>query len=108
MNPYASTGSVATVTASVAGKDSLGGPNGDTGGSSSSMSTLEVTRRLLAYVGPYRGLLVASLLSAIAGVTLQLYVPILIGRGIDCMIGVVAASFNFRSDFLNFCFAQPF
>ena len=55
MNPYASTGSVATVTASVAGKDSLGGPNGNTGGSSSSTSTLEVTRRLLAYVRPYRG-----------------------------------------------------
>ena len=94
MNPYASTGSVATVTASVAGKDSLGGPNGDTGGSSSSMSTLEVTRRLLAYVRPYRGLLVASLLSAIAGVTLQLYVPILIGRGIDCMIGVGRVDFG--------------
>lgn len=94
MNPYASTGSVATVTANVAGKDSLGGPNGDTGGSSSSMSTLEVTRRLLAYVGPYRGLLIASLLSAIAGVTLQLYVPILIGRGIDCMVRAGAVDFS--------------
>ncbi|MEE1372532.1 MAG: ABC transporter transmembrane domain-containing protein, partial [Parolsenella sp.] len=94
MNPYASTGSVATVTATVAGKDSLGGPNGDAGGSSSNMPTLEVTRRLLAYVGPYRGLLVASLLSAIVGVTLQLYVPILIGRGIDCMIGVGRVDFD--------------
>ena len=94
MNPYASTGSVATVTASVAGKDSLGGPGGPSDVSASNMSTGEVTRRLLGYVRPYRALLAASLLSAIVGVTLQLYVPILIGRGIDCMVGAGAVDFG--------------
>lgn len=94
MNPYASTGSVATVTASVAGKDSLGGPGGPSDVSASNMSTGEVTRRLLGYVRPYRALLAASLLSAIVGVTLQLYVPILIGRGIDCMVGAGVVDFG--------------
>ena len=94
MNPYASTGSVATVTASVAGKDSLGGPGGPNDVSASNMSTGEVTRRLLGYVRPYWALLAASLLSAVVGVTLQLYVPILIGRGIDCMVCAGAVDFG--------------
>lgn len=94
MNPYASTGSVATVTASVAGKDSLGGPGGPNDVSASNMSTGDVTRRLLGYVRPYGALLAASLLSAIVGVTLQLYVPILIGRGIDCMVGAGEVDFG--------------
>ena len=94
MNPYASTGSVATVTASVAGKDSLGGPGGPNDVSASNMSIGDVTRRLLGYVRPYGALLAASLLSAIVGVTLQLYVPILIGRGIDCMVGAGEVDFG--------------
>lgn len=94
MNPYASTGSVATVTASVAGKDSLGGPGGPNDVSASNMSTEEVTRRLLGYVRPYGALLAASFLSAVVGVTLQLYVPILIGRGIDCMVCAGAVDFG--------------
>lgn len=94
MNPYASTGSIATVTASVAGKDSLGGPGGPNDVSASNMSTGDVTRRLLGYVRPYGALLAASLLSAIVGVTLQLYVPILIGRGIDCMVGAGEVDFG--------------
>ncbi|WP_293846500.1 ABC transporter ATP-binding protein [uncultured Parolsenella sp.] len=94
MNPYASTGSVATVTASVAGKDSLGGPGGPNDVSASNMSTGDVTRRLLGYVRPYGALLAASLLSAIVGVTLQLYVSILIGRGIDCMVSAGEVDFG--------------
>ena len=58
-NPYASVGSVATVTSSISGQDSnmndLGGPGagGNGSGSAQRYSTGEVTRRLLSYVRPH-------------------------------------------------------
>ena len=85
MNPYASTGSVATVTASVSGNDNLndlGGP----GRNAPQMPAGKVTRRLLSYVRPHMVSFIISFVSAAISVTLQLYTPILIGRGIDCIV----------------------
>ena len=94
MNPYASSGSVAMVTASVAGGDKLDdfgqGPQGDEG---KRYSALAVTKRLLAYVGPHRVSFTLSFVSAVLSVTLQLYTPILIGRGIDLIIGAGRVDF---------------
>ena len=84
-NPYASTGSVATVTSSIAGgADDLtgGGP-----GPAPKLSTGTVLARLAAYVRPHAGLFVLSFISAAVSVILQLYVPIQIGRAIDIIIG---------------------
>ena len=93
MNPYASTGSVATVTASVSGKDSLnGGPQGSSGGEGG-MSALEVTRRLASYVRPHALSFLLSFVSAAISVVMQLYVPIIIGQGIDCIIGAGRVDF---------------
>ena len=85
MNPYTSTGSVATVTASVSGSDNLndlGGP----GRNAPQMPAGKVTRRLLSYVRPHMVSFIISFVSAAISVTLQLYTPILIGRGIDCIV----------------------
>ena len=85
MNPYTSTGSVATVTASVSGNDNLndlGGP----GRNAPQMPAGKVTRRLLSYVRPHMVSFIISFVSAAISVTLQLYTPILIGRGIDCIV----------------------
>lgn len=46
-----------------------------------------VTKRLFGYAKPMAALLVPALLSAVISVLLSLYVPILIGRGIDFIIG---------------------
>ena len=50
------------------------------------LATAEVTRRLLAYTRPHRVSLIASFVASAVSVVLQLYVPIVIGRAIDCMV----------------------
>lgn len=88
-NPYASTGSVATVTSSIAGSSSgpnaPGGPGSLAGGPVLSPAT--VVRRLARYVRPHAGLFVVSFVTAAVSVILQLYVPIQVGQAIDCIIG---------------------
>ena len=88
-NPYASVGSVSTVASSIAGgsgNDNLDGSN--TGGRSTPpMPAAEVTRRVLRYVRPHAVSFALAFISAAISVTLQLYVPILIGRAIDLIIG---------------------
>ena len=88
MNPYASTGSVATVTANVTGNNKLNdlgeGPDGSQG--KERYSAGKVTRRLLAYVRPHGISFALSFVSAAISVTLQLYTPILIGQGIDLIV----------------------
>lgn len=98
MNPYASAGSVSTVTASVSGNDNLNGDNNDSGIprqniSGERLSTAEVTRRLLSYVRPHAGSFSISFISAAISVVLQLYTPILIGRGIDLIINAGRVDF---------------
>lgn len=97
-NPYASTAGAATITAAVAGNESLNeikGPSGPDRDSVSGarMSAAQVTRRLLAYVRPHRMTLVAAFASSAASVVLQLYTPILIGRGIDMILGAGRVDF---------------
>ncbi len=51
-------------------------------------------RRVLYYIGRYKYLLPVSILMALISVALTLYVPILIGQAIDCMIGRGAVDFS--------------
>ena len=46
-----------------------------------------VLRRVLSYIRPHLGKLAVSLVMALIVVALTLYVPILIGRAIDCIVG---------------------
>jgi len=53
-------------------------------GTSRQMATL---RRVLTYLKPHMPRVVASLVMALATVVLTLYVPILVGRAVDCILG---------------------
>ena len=96
MNPYTSSGSVATMTANVSGNDNLN----DLGDGPRQLGDPErypvgaVTRRLLGYVRPHRVSFVASFLSAAVSVILQLYTPILIGEGIDLIVAAGQVDFD--------------
>jgi len=97
-NPYASTAGAATITSAVAGNESLNEMKGPSGPdrdpvSGTRMSAAQVTRRLLTYVRPHRMTLVAAFASSAASVVLQLYTPILIGRGIDMILGAGRVDF---------------
>ena len=96
MNPYTSSGSVATVTANVSGNDSLNdlgdGPRHP--GDPERYPVGVVTRRLLGYVRPHMGSFVASFVSAAFSVVLQLYTPIIIGEGIDLIVGAGRVDFT--------------
>ena len=96
MNPYTSSGSVATVTANVSGNDSLNdlgdGPRHP--GDPERYPVGVVTRRLLGYVRPHMGSFVASFVSAAISVVLQLYTPIIIGEGIDLIVGAGRVDFS--------------
>ena len=46
----------------------------------------QVVRRLLRYTRPYAGYLILAMLSALIGVALSLWVPVLIGDAVDCII----------------------
>lgn len=83
-NPYAAVGSASNAMASVRGD--FGGP--DSGGSlgDERTSARAVLQRLVPYVRPYRALLALALLCQVVTAVLQLYVPIIIGSGIDLMV----------------------
>ena len=105
-NPYASTGSVATVASSISGADDdllAGGPAtpGGPDGSATRLTALQVTRRLMAYVRPHRVALAVSFLFSAVSVVAQLAVPIVIGRAIDAIIGVGAVDFDVLAGLLG-------
>lgn len=50
--------------------------------------------RVLKYVKGYKSYLVASVLLAMVSVALTLYIPVLIGQAIDCIIGEGKVDFN--------------
>jgi len=85
MNPYASTGSVSTVAASAAGANNLA-QRDPSGRPTPPMPAGEVTCRLLALVRPHAVAFAASFVAATVSVLLQLYVPIIIGEGIDLIV----------------------
>ena len=99
MNPYTSSGSVATMTANVSGNDSLNdlGDGPRQPGDPERYPVGAVTRRLLGYVRPHRISFTVSFVSAAISVILQLYTPILIGEGIDLI--VAAGQVDFDSEF---------
>ena len=96
MNPYTSSGSVATMTANVSGNDSLNdlGDGPRQPGDPERYPAGAVTRRLLGYVRPHRVSFAASFLSAAVSVILQLYTPILIGEGIDLIVAAGQVDFD--------------
>ncbi len=53
-----------------------------------------VLKRLLSYTRPYIGYLIMALVSSIIYVVLTLLGPVLIGRAIDCIIGVSNVYFD--------------
>ena len=94
MNPYASSGSVATMTANVSGNDNLNDlGEGPQGSSDTRYPVRVVTRRLLSYVRPHAASFAASFISAAVSVVLQLYTPIIIGQGIDLIVGTGRVDF---------------
>ena len=52
-----------------------------------------VLKRVLRYIRPHLLKLAASLLLALIIVALTLYVPILVGRAIDCIVGAGQVDF---------------
>ena len=96
MNPYTSSGSVATMTANVSGNDNLNdlGDGPRQPGDPERYPVGAVTRRLLGYVRPHRFSFTASFVSAAVSVILQLYTPILIGEGIDLIVAAGQVDFD--------------
>lgn len=96
MNPYTSSGSVATMTANVSGNDNLSdlGDGPRQPGDPERYPVGAVTRRLLGYVRPHRISFTASFVSAAISVILQLYTPILIGEGIDLIVAAGQVDFD--------------
>ena len=51
-------------------------------------------RRVLRYIRPYLPMLALSLVLALITVALTLYIPILVGRAVECLLGVGAVDFD--------------
>ena len=91
-NPYAAGGSAAATISTVRGNAGAGeGPNQGMDVSGYRVGT--VLRRVMRYVGPHLPLLVVAFVTAAASVVLQLYVPVLIGNAIDCMVAAGRVDF---------------
>lgn len=60
----------------------------------SKKKNLQTFRKLLAVIGNYRILLVFSVLTAAVSVVLQLYIPILFGDAIDCLVSAGNVDFD--------------
>ena len=58
------------------------------------MSNKEVLRRVFSYVGRYKIYLLLSVLFSLVSVAGTLYVPVLIGKAIDCIVGVHQVDFS--------------
>ena len=91
-NPYAAGASAAATMSNVrgnAGADT--DPNQGMDVSGYGVGT--VLRRVMRYVGPHLPLLAVAFVTAAASVVLQLYVPVLIGNAIDCMVAAGRVDF---------------
>lgn len=98
-NPYGAVGSVATVASSISGGagGASGGPDAPVGRNDSLKSTLttgQVLGRLIGCIRPHLGSFLLSFAASAISVVLQLYVPILVGRGIDCIIAAGRVDFS--------------
>lgn len=83
-NPYAAGASASATMSNVRGN--VGGTDPNQGMDVSGYGVGTVLRRVMRYVGPHLPLLVVAFVTAAASVVLQLYVPVLIGNAIDCMV----------------------
>ena len=54
----------------------------------------QTIRRILKYIARYRGRAILSILLAAVSVAATLYIPILIGQGVDQIIGAEAVEFK--------------
>lgn len=98
-NPYGAVGSVATVASSISsgaggasgGPDAPGGRNDSL---KSMLTTGQVLGRLVGCIRPHLGSFLLSFAASAISVVLQLYVPILVGRGIDCIIAAGRVDFS--------------
>lgn len=63
-------------------------------------SRKDILKRVLHFCAPYRFYLIAAILSSLISVLLTLYTPILIGQGIDCIIGEGRVDFELLSPIL--------
>ena len=98
-NPYGAVGSVASVASSISGGagGASGGPDAPGGRDDSLKSTLttgQVLGRLIGCIRPHLGSFLLSFAASAISVVLQLYVPILVGRGIDCIIAAGRVDFS--------------
>lgn len=98
-NPYGAVGSVAMVASSISGGagGASGGPDAPGGRDDSLKSTLttgQVLGRLVGCIRPHLGSFLLSFAASAISVVLQLYVPILVGRGIDCIIAAGRVDFS--------------
>ena len=67
-------------------------------------------QRIMEYMKPYRFLIFASLILAVISVALTLYVPILTGQGVDCLIAKGNVAGNTRNsirDLISFYASKP-
>lgn len=51
-------------------------------------------KRILGYVKPYKTYLIMTIIFSFTGVMLSLFVPVLIGKGVDCIAAPGDVDFN--------------
>ena len=90
-NPYAAGASASATMSNVRGN--VGGTDPNQGMDVAGYGVGTVLRRVMRYVRPHLPLLVAAFVTAAASVVLQLYVPVLIGNAIDCMVSAGRVDF---------------
>lgn len=59
-----------------------------------------VIKKVLSYIGKYRYLVLLSIVCAAASALLALYIPILVGRAIDCIVGAGNVDFAAMEPYL--------
>lgn len=64
------------------------------------MKNKSVLKKVLSYIGKYKYVLFISLLFAVLSVALTLYVPVLVGNAIDCIIGKGKVDFDSITEIL--------
>ena len=90
-NPYAAGASASATMSNVRGN--VGGTDPNQGMDVAGYGVGTVLRRVMRYVRPHLPLLVAAFVASAASVVLQLYVPVLIGNAIDCMVSAGRVEF---------------
>ena len=90
-NPYAAGASASATMSNVRGN--VGGTDPNQGMDVAGYGVGTVLRRVMRYVRPHLPLLVAAFVASAASVVLQLYVPVLIGNAIDCMVSAGRVDF---------------